>query len=129
MESSTTTMHRRLGGSITNTLFVMLSLITAACGSNGAATVGPRTEYGEVVKALDGFIRRQMAEKDLPAVSISLVDGNAIVWATGFGFANPADSTAASAQTLYRVGSIAKLITAIGLMQQVEKGEVDLDQP
>src|SRR5262249_6707397 len=73
--------------------------------------------------------RRQMAEKELPGVSIALVDGNDVVWATGFGFANPADSTAASAQTLYRVGSIAKLITAIGVMQQVEKGAVDLDQP
>lgn len=75
------------------------------------------------------MIRREMTQKRLPALSIALVDGDSIVWARGFGYANPRDSTAATAETVYRVGSVSKLFTDIGVMQLVERGELDLDAP
>ncbi|MBI4502148.1 MAG: beta-lactamase family protein, partial [Gemmatimonadetes bacterium] len=109
-------------------LAVLLAGATA-CREDGGASVAPRTEYAAVVRTLEPFIRQEMADKDLPGLSIALVDGDDIVWAQGFGFANPADSTPATARTLYRVGSIAKLVTAIGVMQLVENGQVDLDAP
>jgi CubicO group peptidase (beta-lactamase class C family) len=52
-----------------------------------------------------------------------------VVWARGFGIANPKDSTPATARTVYRVGSVSKLFTDIGVMQLVERGVLDLDAP
>ena len=65
----------------------------------------------------------------MPALSIALVDGNEIVWARGFGYADPPNKIPATAATVYRVGSVSKLFTDIGVMQMAERGQIDIDAP
>ncbi|MEP6705657.1 MAG: serine hydrolase domain-containing protein, partial [Acidobacteriota bacterium] len=91
--------------------------------------VEPRGDYSPVAEMLDKFIAREMAEKDLPAVSIALVDDQQIVWAKGFGFADPTGEIPATAETVYRVGSVSKLFTDIAVMQLVEQGKLDINAP
>ena len=67
--------------------------------------------------------------KGLPALSIALVDNQQIVWARGFGFADVQKQTPATADTVYRVGSVSKLFTDLAVMQLVEQGRLDLDAP
>src|SRR2546427_4009999 len=102
-------------------------LVAAACRPADGQNVSPRADYKPVAEALKLFIKHEMTDKRLPALSIALVDDQEIVGATGFGFASLDDSTTATAETVYRVGSIAKLITAIGVMQLAERGDVHLD--
>ena len=78
---------------------------------------------------MEAFIEHEMKDKGLPALSLALVDGDRIVWARGFGVADSAQQRAATAETVYRVGSVSKLFTDIGVMQLVERGELDLDAP
>jgi serine beta-lactamase-like protein LACTB len=94
-----------------------------------AANVPPAKGYESTAKALDGFIRRQVADKGLPALSIALVDDQKIVWAKGYGYSHPAKKTPATADTVYRVGSVSKLFTDLAIMQLVERGTVGLDEP
>ena len=93
------------------------------------ATVEPRTDYAGVAEALTAMIERERAQKGLEAFSIALVDGDDVVWATGFGTQDPERGVAASAETVYRVGSVSKLFTDIAVMQLVERGELALDAP
>src|SRR5689334_13701308 len=86
----------------------------------------PAEQYTAAVAVLERFIQHEVVKKDLPALSIALVDDQRIVWARGFGFANPKDKTPATAETVYRVGSVSKLFTDIGIMQLVERGVLDL---
>ncbi|UCG85420.1 MAG: serine hydrolase, partial [Gemmatimonadota bacterium] len=72
---------------------------------------------------------QQMVGKQIAAASVALVDDQETVWARGFGLADPEDSVAATATTVYRVGSVSKLFTDIAIMQLVERGELDLDVP
>ncbi len=85
--------------------------------------------YTQVAAALQELVQHEIREKQLPAFSIALVDDQHIVWAQGFGFADPDNKTPATANTVYRVGSVSKLYTAIGIMQQVERGHLNLDAP
>lgn len=94
---------------------------------DSVAAADPR--YDEVAKAMDGFIRREMDAKGIPALSIALVDDQKIVWSAGFGMQDSSSKVPATAETVYRVGSVSKLFTDIGVMQLVEKGEVQLDAP
>jgi len=94
-----------------------------------AADVEPSAKYTAAVRALAPFIQYQVTEKRLPALSIALVDDQEIVWARGFGFANPSEKVPATADTVYRVGSVSKLFTDIAIMQLVERGLLDLDAP
>jgi CubicO group peptidase (beta-lactamase class C family)/D-alanyl-D-alanine dipeptidase len=115
----------RLGAGASAISFAILLLFNVAAGANVAARPG----YAAVAQMLDGFIAHEMADKELPALSIALVDDQQIVWAQGFGWANPDDRTPATAETLYRVGSVSKLFTDIAIMQLVEQGKLDLDAP
>ena len=110
------------------TALPLLLLIAAGCATAGE-NIPPRDDYREVAERLTSFIRHEMADKDLPALSIALVDDQEAVWARGFGYAVPEDSVAATAATVYRVGSVSKLFTDIGVMQLVERGALDLDAP
>jgi len=85
--------------------------------------------YAAAVTMLERFIAHEMADKGLPALSIALVEDQRVVWARGFGVANPRDSVRATARTVYRVGSVSKLFTDIAVMQLVERGTLDLDAP
>src|SRR5213592_241024 len=97
--------------------------------ARGQASVGPSPDYAAAIAELERFIAHEMTDKRLPALSIGLVDDQNIVWAKGFGFADPTDSIPATAETVYRVGSVSKLFTDIGIMQLVEAGVLDLDVP
>jgi len=88
-----------------------------------------RADRAEVIKRLKTTIRYEVEQKQLPAFSIALVDKDRVVWAEGFGFQDADKKVPASAETVYRVGSVSKLFTDISLMQLVESGNLDLDAP
>ncbi|RMD95782.1 MAG: class A beta-lactamase-related serine hydrolase, partial [Calditrichaeota bacterium] len=94
-----------------------------------AQSVAPRADYAPVVQKLQAFIEYQMQDKNLPGLSIALVDGQQTVWAKGFGYADRDKKTPATAETVYRIASVSKLFTDIAIMQMVERGELDLDVP
>ncbi len=85
--------------------------------------------YRQVVEALDGFLTREVAAKGLPCLSVALVDDQRVVWAKGFGHADVQAKKPATADTVYRVGSVSKLFTDLAVMQLVEQGVLDLDAP
>jgi CubicO group peptidase (beta-lactamase class C family)/D-alanyl-D-alanine dipeptidase len=106
-----------------------LGLIVAVGLLRADPRVDPPKKYEAVVQALDGFIAREVAQKDLPALSIALVDDQTIVWAKGYGLVDPEKKTPATADTVYRVGSVSKLFTDIAVMQLAEGGALELDTP
>lgn len=109
------------------TALVFSLLVLAACGSHERPSIGPAAEYSQAVAKLKDYIEYQMRVKNLPALSIALVDDQEIVWAQGFGSAGRDRQKPATAGTVYRVGSVSKLFTDIAIMQLVEKDKLDLD--
>src|SRR5262245_28470015 len=91
--------------------------------------LSPPAKYKDAVAALESWLKEEVAAKKLPGLSIALVDDQTIVWARGFGFADPHLKTPATADTLYRVGSVSKPFTTLLLMLFVELGLIDLDAP
>lgn len=86
-------------------------------------------DYRYVEEYLEWYIPRLMKKHQVPGVSIALVDGQNIVWARGFGYADRELGIAASATTVYQTGSISKVLTATAAMQHVAQGNIDLDRP
>ncbi len=60
---------------------VLLSSLLAAGCSLGQGNIAARSGYREVAERLTNFIRHEMADKGLPALSIVLVDDQETVWA------------------------------------------------
>jgi CubicO group peptidase (beta-lactamase class C family)/D-alanyl-D-alanine dipeptidase len=103
--------------------------LAAVLNAQTQTNIAPRKDYAPVATTLESLIRQEIADKDLPAFSIALVDGNEVVWAQGFGYQDPEHKIPATAHTVYRVGSVSKLFTDIGIMQMVEAGKINLDVP
>ncbi len=110
-------------------VLVVLLLSSAPAFSADTGNIAARQDYAALAAALTQVIQQELAQKQLPALSIALVDGHEIVWAQGFGYADPKKKTPATAETVYRVGSLSKLFTAVGVMQLVERGQLNLDAP
>src|SRR5579872_6747963 len=108
---------------------VTFLLLVAALNAQIQANTPPRADYAPLANTLGSLIHQEMADKNLPAFSIALVDRNEVVWAQGFGYQDPEHKTPATAHTIYRVGSVSKLFTDIGIMQMVEAGKINLDTP
>ena len=72
---------------------------------------------------------RALDEHDVMGASVAIVHGDAVPFIEGFGWADREAGTAVNADTLFRVGSITKTLTAIAVMQLVEEGTIDLDDP
>ncbi len=75
------------------------------------------------------IIEREVENKNLPLLSIVLVDEDGIAWRFGVGADSRNPGLVADSETAYRIGSVSKLFTDIVVMQMVEKGILDLDEP
>jgi len=65
----------------------------------------------------------------MPSFSASIVKNNNIIWAKGFGYADIENKISATENTVYHLASLTKSFASIILMQLVEKGKVNLDDP
>lgn len=71
--------------------------------------------------------QQMMAADPLPSLSIAVMRGTELVWAEAFGKVDLELGTAATAAHRYRLGSVAKVVTATLAAQLAAKGVVDLD--
>jgi D-alanyl-D-alanine dipeptidase/CubicO group peptidase (beta-lactamase class C family) len=124
-----------VGGVVVRVAGLLAALGAPGTRAEAQATVEDRSivsatgVYAGVAQALTTVVRQQLADKLIPAISIALVDDQRIVWAQGFGFADARDSVPATAATVFRVGPVSALLTAIAILQRVERGKLDLDEP
>lgn len=101
-----------------------------------ACTTGPERpktatpgDYEFTKKYVSWLAKKSMDEQDIPGLSIALVDDQKIIWQQGFGLADVKLKKPATAKTVYRVGSIAKLFTDSAAMKLAEQGKLNIDQP
>ncbi|KAL6042455.1 Beta-lactamase [Balamuthia mandrillaris] len=83
------------------------------------------------LEGLQKIILKNLAGLADPAVSVGVVYDQELIWGKGFGLVDPRDPSKGNAttDTIYRIGSITKLITDIMLMKLRDAGKVVLDDP
>lgn len=69
-----------------------------------------------------------MEKLAIPGVSIAVIDNYKIVWAKGYGVTSKgSERSPISTETIFQAGSIAKPVTALGVLHYVDRGTFDLD--
>jgi CubicO group peptidase (beta-lactamase class C family) len=66
---------------------------------------------------------------DIPGMSAAIAERGKIIWARGFGMANRKRLVPAAADTIYHLASVTKPYAATVVLQLVEEGKLDLNQP
>jgi CubicO group peptidase (beta-lactamase class C family) len=85
--------------------------------------------YDPVKEAVSQLIQREMKKNDIVGLSIVLVDGQRLIWAQGFGYADERKDITATPETVYRIGSLTKLFTASAVMRLAEQSKLSIDKP
>jgi serine beta-lactamase-like protein LACTB, mitochondrial len=97
-----------------------------------ATAAAAQTVAGDRYAAARENADRQAKEwiaRGTPGLALAVaVDGN-IIYSEGFGFADLEERVPVWPTTKFRIASISKPVTAVGLMELVEAGKVDLDAP
>jgi CubicO group peptidase (beta-lactamase class C family) len=65
----------------------------------------------------------------IPGMSAAIVKNQRLLWAKGFGYADLEKRVPATPDTLYYIASLTKTFATTALMQLVEQGKLDLDEP
>ena len=81
----------------------------------------------ERAERLSRYVRGKMEELHSPGLAVGVVEGSTLVLAGYFGWADLEAKKPVDETTLFRIGSISKTFTALGLMQQWEQGRFQLD--
>lgn len=92
------------------------------------AATPPALTAQDLESFLDGVVPLALRTNDIAGAVIAVVKDGRVLLARGYGYADlergrPVDPDG----TLFRVASISKLFTATAVMQQVERGQLDLD--
>lgn len=119
---------RLIGGAV----LLALSAPVAAQQAPDARAVGAAATNVDVAgleSFVDGVMASHLLNREVAGAVIALVADGKIIFKKGYGFADiekriPVDPD----RTLFRPGSVSKLLTWTALMQQVELGRVDLDE-
>jgi CubicO group peptidase (beta-lactamase class C family) len=106
-------VHRRLAH-----LVLILSLVQTSAHVQSPPPADP----------IDEYVRAQMAQFHLPGVSFAIVDDGKVNRVGGYGLADVSRRTAATAETVYKIGSVSKQFIATAIMLLVQDGRLDIDQ-
>ncbi|MGD8278523.1 MAG: serine hydrolase domain-containing protein [Gemmatimonadota bacterium] len=95
----------------------------------GALPAAASARQAEPIVRLGDRLAADVKADSVGSIAAAVIVDTTIVWADAFGLADRDRALAADAQTIYRVGSISKSMTAVVLMRLVERGTVRLDDP
>jgi serine beta-lactamase-like protein LACTB len=111
----------RKGQKIASTLVGLLAyLLTASCAVAQTGKLSP-DKQAKIESTISNFMTASKA----PSISTAVVQDGEFVWSAGFGMADLENSIPATSQTVYRLGSISKSITATAAMELWELGKLD----
>jgi len=95
----------------------------------GGRSEGISPDYSRTISEMTAYIEQQMAKYEVTGTAIALVDDQRVVWAKGFGYADKAAGVPVTGDTIFGIGSTSKTFTAAMIMQLVDQGLVNLDDP
>lgn len=93
----------------------------AAIGATGPAVRG--------MESFDRMMRGLMAKWRIPGGALAVSKNGRLVFARGYGWADREAKEAVQPDSLFRIASISKTITAAAIVKLVEKKQLDLDTP
>lgn len=115
--------------------FVIAAMIIGGCGSSSPPAAGPSAPAPAAPPisipllddraALDAWADRELGR--LPSAVIAVVDRDGLRWWRGVGSRDLKGGPPPDAQTVYRIGSITKVLTGTAVLQLRDAGALSLD--
>jgi methyl acetate hydrolase len=78
---------------------------------------------------IDEVLRKAVEEQRLPGVVAMVAHGDTVVYHGAFGKQYAARGVPMTTDSIFRIASMTKAVTSVAVMQLVERGRVQLDEP
>jgi len=114
--------------SIYKQCFVVIILTAIICAIASLAKA-QNVNVDRVVSELEPEIQRTLLAGNIPSASIALVSNDRVIWTGAYGYSNLWARTPATPNTVYLIGSTFKAMSTFALLQQMEQGKFQLDDP
>ncbi len=108
-------------------MFAGLALAAAACGDTPVEPVAVAPVEG--LQGFEASLDSIRVALQIPGLAAAIAQDGDIVWSRGFGMADVEGGRPATDTTSFYLASVTKSVAAIVLMQLVDEGLVDLDDP
>jgi len=108
-------------------LCIAISLIILV--SHSLTTANAATLSATKLDTIAATLSAEWSHWKAPGLSAAIVADHHMVWSRGFGLADLEQRVPATPETVYRIASISKTITAVAVMQLAEQAKLDLDAP
>jgi CubicO group peptidase (beta-lactamase class C family) len=93
----------------------------------GLKAAPPLVLSPEGAGAVSTFLADAVDRRDVPGIVAMVVDRDKVLYHEAFGKMNAAKNVPMAKDTIFRIASMTKAVTSVGVMQLVEQGKVGLD--
>lgn len=83
-------------------------------------------KYAQAIAEVEKYIQQELDNEAYVGLSIGFSYGD-VEWAKGYGYADLENRVPATAASSYRMASVSKPMTAVGILKLMEQGKLDLD--
>ena len=104
-----------------------LLAVASAFGASAAGAKKPEAPAPRTRAELEAGIRDVLRSGRTPGLAYAVVEPDGSVEAAGVGLADVVARRGATADTLFRIGSVSKMFVAMTVLQLVEEGRLSLD--
>ncbi|HYB94604.1 MAG TPA: serine hydrolase domain-containing protein [Vicinamibacterales bacterium] len=87
----------------------------------------PKPAWADAVERARQIARSEVAERNLPGLSIAVAAGGEIIWSEGFGWADIEARRPVTPRTRFRIGNASTILTSAAAGLLIEKGRLKLD--
>lgn len=120
-----------------NSLIVLFLLLFFLSTSVGAQPKSDSTNNCKLLKAdigaissvLDHWISWRIEVHKTPSISFGLVCKDELILAKSYGYSDVENKVKATPETAYRIASVTKTFTALGVMQLIDQRKLSLTEP
>ncbi len=106
-----------------------VTLLTLAAGIMAAQPVSISGPSVPELAAYDDVITGIMARYSVPAAQFAITRNGKLIFAHGYGTTDIGGQTAVQPDSLFRLASLSKQLTAVAILQLWDQGKIDLDRP
>lgn len=80
-------------------------------------------------RSIDSLVTQRMKSLDVPGMAVTIVRNGDIVYSKSFGTADIENAVALDSAGVFRWSTLTRMLTAVSVLQLVERGQLDLKAP
>jgi len=105
--------------------WALAALLVWVCSLPAAGADAAPTEQAAIPK-VDQAVKGILRKYEIPGATIAVMKNGRLVYAEGYGFSDQAAKEKAKPETLFRIASVSKTITAVATLKLVQEGKLGL---